>query len=649
MSSVTSGIKAGVELETALASAKLGDIISLEILNDTISVTKLPHSFTNSSSNKISDFFHYNQPSYILINQAAESWTLITWIPEAKVNIKLRMLYASTQDEIKRKIGFANLKNSFQMSDINDALAFFNIKDLTQSEKKNYDPLNSFTQNSTVAPITSNSLKQFNSFEKVLNPRLAMSEFELAKLSVLESEDLARQESIDHVSSNLKRVNKNSCKNSDIYSNVSATAAKTGGFHHLMLPIDQDCLSKLGTFAKSSLYFIAELQVSNNTLFLLNSFTDANGADSKSKIIFSLDPKYFFVKINNSQSLFIVYIPDSSPLKSRMIYSSSLISVLDQLDSINLYATHKAQVFEKSEISISYAEKLIADGTAKSRETDKPIDQVLNFRPAVPAKSVPTRFSINSKTATNVMPSELVSNFVADFTVLNQKNIPNTHKQSLKPVFSHNTSPGLFTFNTPSPSTNSSQPLNSNLQHGATLVEQNSFLEPQIGKLPIKKFISYNLDSTKADINQKKFSLQDINNPHTQNINSNTPAESDTINFKNIASQKKIFESQVNTNTDHSLVSENTLQPHINSAQYTSNNSNLQQKQDRDLLALTNKTVLEPHLPQTSEGKNFGFKKVFPSSTNSFTGNNSTTFNKNLTSDSNNDLVNVIPKPPRKK
>ncbi|OMJ09770.1 hypothetical protein AYI70_g10739, partial [Smittium culicis] len=351
------------DIEAMLSSPEAGKVLKLEI---------------TSVKATLADFVDLEVPSYLLICNENSKWVLILWMPEGKVNIKDRMMYASTQGQIKQKVGFARLAESLQISEMDELAIACGLKTPEVSKSQNSTP-------------QSNKIK-IGLSNRTFDPRSAMSQNELQKLQVLQDEDLARNDLESDTAMRLKQIslnaksrfspasyssNHSSEPNEPLnvhqeYMHLKSTiAAKTGGFHSIEIPISNIDLDKTANSLSSNDKIWIEFEIVNKKDCILKSeFPNSDSINNLTKI----EPRFIIAKLDLNTIVFIQSIPETSVLNLRMV-----------------------GIYSNTNLDNNEVRKLISDGTAKKIENLKPVEEVLKYRPQAPARSVPSRFVFNSE------------------------------------------------------------------------------------------------------------------------------------------------------------------------------------------------------------------------------------------------------------
>ncbi|OMJ21294.1 hypothetical protein AYI69_g5883 [Smittium culicis] len=311
------------------------------------------------------------------------------------------MMYASTQGQIKQKVGFARLAESLQISEMDELAIACGLKAPEISKSHISSP-----QSSKIKVGSSN---------RTFDPRSAMSQNELQKLQVLHDEDLARNDLESDTAMRLKQIslnaksrfapasyssNHSSEPNEPLnvhqeYMHLKSTiAAKTGGFHSIEIPISNIDLDKTADSLSSNDKIWIEFEIANKKDCILKS--ESPNSDSINSLT-KLEPRFLIAKLDLNTIVFIQSIPETSVLNLRMVYSSSANSIMSQIIDRGIRITHKVGIYSNTRLDNNEVKKLIADGTAKKIDNLKSVEEVLKYRPQAPARSVPSRFVFNSE------------------------------------------------------------------------------------------------------------------------------------------------------------------------------------------------------------------------------------------------------------
>ncbi|PVU93053.1 hypothetical protein BB559_003464 [Furculomyces boomerangus] len=422
MTSLKSGIPIGTDFEQLLLSASSGDVNSLHKNLDSSTMANL--------GTKIDDYVD-DSPCYLSILNGNGKWILIMWMPQGKVQIKDRMIYASTQGTIKEKIGFNRIESTFQFSEQDELEEFLGIQ---PSKSKSLG--NKSIQKPSGGNIGHSSPRELPA-KKTFDPRTVMSKNELERLEVLQNEDVSREELIEITAERFKMFSSqgqaafNPAYGKKSFDNVSSNnyhvssmsnkttmSAKTGGFITVPMPFTEEAKSLLLELNNNTDKSWLEFEIINKKSIEIKDLTEtvANGIDRISRD----EPRFFLIVLNQNCIVLVLFIPETSKINLRMVYSSSQNSVLEQIKDCGIDVTHKVGIYDKTPMTYTAIKKLVDEGTANPISKLKQVESVVNYVPSSPARSLPARFALDS--SSHYSP-KLVQNkipyFDADFSTKN--------------------------------------------------------------------------------------------------------------------------------------------------------------------------------------------------------------------------------------
>ncbi|KAJ1955787.1 hypothetical protein EC988_001693, partial [Linderina pennispora] len=125
MSSLSSGIAAAPKLKQFLDESAEGQHSDISVLRVQIRGVDLVETGrksgpANGDLTQLDELLG-DDPAFLLLRANTSSWYLVTWMPEGKVGVSNRMIYASSQSNLKAAVGFGNVEDSLQFSSKNEA------------------------------------------------------------------------------------------------------------------------------------------------------------------------------------------------------------------------------------------------------------------------------------------------------------------------------------------------------------------------------------------------------------------------------------------------------------------------------------------------------------------------------------------------
>ncbi|KAJ2084933.1 Twinfilin-1, partial [Coemansia sp. RSA 986] len=254
------------------------------------------------------------------------------------------------------------------------------------------------------AAQTEPSAQRGGVFVKKMDPRLAMSKSELEHMNVLSEEDSARSEQLEQMRSRLRShaspaqpsVSPSSNdSNSNHHTNTAGlkqtVAAASGGFHTVTLPLSPQAKDALSEFLSNVGITVVELQVEAN-----KRVTSARSFTSTEEFVPNpSEPRFYIMRTPGSRA-FVYSCPESSQPRLRMAYSTTGASTLAQIQSLGCRITHRLSLFMPNECTLIAVAATIRNGQAQRVDSEKPVDDVINYVPNAPARSLPSRFAVNT-------------------------------------------------------------------------------------------------------------------------------------------------------------------------------------------------------------------------------------------------------------
>ncbi|KAJ1819506.1 Twinfilin-1, partial [Coemansia sp. RSA 2598] len=394
-----------------------------------------------------------NDPAFFLLRASPSSWYVITWMPEGKVGVSNRMVYASSQSNLKAAVGAANVADALMFTTVDEALArdapsasasvsvsvsaLAPADDAVSSQQQSVreaqnKPIPGLKPAAvaatatttttatatpqkgpppTVAPkpqivgtrtITSTATRTISTntgvFVKKIDPRTAMSRSELEHVDLLKQEDDARNEQLEQMRSRLRKHTepaKPDIDPSNHHANSrglkQTVAAASGGFHTVTLPLSPDTRSTLQDFASNVGTTVVELRVeANKCISHVRSY-----ASTEEFMPNAAEPRFYIMRTPGSR-VFVYSCPEASQPRLRMAYSTTAAATVAQIQELGCRLTHRLSLFNPSECTLVAVATTIRSGQAQRVDTDKSVDSVVNYVPTVPARSLPSRFAVNN-------------------------------------------------------------------------------------------------------------------------------------------------------------------------------------------------------------------------------------------------------------
>ncbi|KAJ1932861.1 Twinfilin-1, partial [Linderina macrospora] len=288
MSSLSSGIAAAPKLKQFLDESAEGQhsdisVVRVQIRGVDLVETGRKSGPANGDLTQLDELL-VDDPAFLLLRANASGWYLVTWMPEGKVGVSNRMIYASSQSNLKAAVGFGNVVDSLQFSSkeeafgkgIAQAVEGLSVQDSEPAQEKpaviskpapalapkpaldtkpapNPKPASVAAQSAPavtvqqpvgqVPPVVQPKPQGLASsgggvFVKKLDPRLAMSQSELVHMDLLKQEDDARNEQLQQMRSHFRTYTTPSKPDYDPNNQHAnqggvkqTVAAASGGFH----------------------------------------------------------------------------------------------------------------------------------------------------------------------------------------------------------------------------------------------------------------------------------------------------------------------------------------------------------------------------------------------------------------------------------
>ncbi|KAJ2385422.1 Twinfilin-1, partial [Coemansia sp. RSA 2559] len=168
-------------------------------------------------------------------------------------------------------------------------------------------------------------------------------------------------------------------------------AAASGGFHTVTLPLSAQAKDALNEFLSNVGITVVELQVeANKCVTSMRSFTSMEEFVPNPN-----EPRFYIMRTPGSRA-FVYSCPESSQPRMRMAYSTTGASTLAQIQDLGCRITHRLSLFTPKECTLIAVAATIRNGQAQRVDSEKPVDDVVNYVPNAPARSLPSRFAVNT-------------------------------------------------------------------------------------------------------------------------------------------------------------------------------------------------------------------------------------------------------------
>ncbi|KAJ2317081.1 Twinfilin-1 [Coemansia sp. RSA 2704] len=455
MSSLTSGIAATPELKRFFDEARAGQhrevaVLRVQIRGDDLAETGRKQGTADGDLTQLDEYLD-DRVSFLVLRASATSWYVVMWMPEGKVGVSSRMVYAASQSKLKEAVGEGCVQAVLQFSTREEALggdaapaadfeatqvqsdaalaangaaavpetAIAAPRPAVAPKPTGLAASRSFTKTTTVTHTieyerTEQRIEQRASqqaservsapavapkpagvFVKKIDPRLAMSRTELEHVNMLQQEDAAREEQLHQMQTRLREnphANTSGLKQTE--------AAVSGGFHSVELPLTLAAKEALSGFASNVGTTVVELHISGGQVDSSRSF-----ASTEDFAPTACEPRFYVMRTPGSRA-FVYACPEASPPRQRMVYSTAGAATLNQIQRLGCRITHRLSLFSPRECTLVAVAATIRNGQAQRVGDDKPVDAVVNFRPAAPARSLPSRFVPSSSRALDAFTDE---------------------------------------------------------------------------------------------------------------------------------------------------------------------------------------------------------------------------------------------------
>ncbi|KAJ2084238.1 hypothetical protein H4R24_000180 [Coemansia sp. RSA 988] len=465
--SLPSGISATCELRQFLDESRAGEhgnvaVVRVQIRGEDLKETARKNGPANGDLTQLAEYLD-NGPAFFLLRADASSWYLATWMPEGKVGVSNRMVYASSQSSLRDAVGKACVARTLQFTTVDEVLGgdagnapvtatagaevspppisdpantmvgstpaeapgvapkpaglqitrtFTQTQSMTVAHERREDHEEVFERRSTPPAVgakpqmLTQRRSQGGAFVREINPRLAMSGSELEHVDMLQQEDEARSEQMARMQTHMRApvaANGGSTVENH-HTNTTGvketTAAVTGGFHTVTLPLSKEAKWALRDFAANVGITVVEMEVEANT-----SVTSQRSFTSTEEFVPNATEPRFYIMRTPGSRIFVYSCPESSPPRLRMIYSTASAATLAQIQGLGYRITHRLSLFSPRDCTLVAVAATIRSGQAQ-RADAKPVDTVVNYVPAAPARSLPSRFAASPTTRLDAFTDE---------------------------------------------------------------------------------------------------------------------------------------------------------------------------------------------------------------------------------------------------
>ncbi|KAJ2159176.1 Twinfilin-1 [Coemansia sp. RSA 552] len=460
MSSITSGIAATPGLRTFLDEARAGQhrdvaVVRVQIRGEDLVETARKPGTPDGDLAQLEEYLD-NGPAFFLLRASASTWYIVMWMPEGKVGVSNRMVYASSQSNLKEAVGEASVAGTLQFTTADEVLgreapaassaptaaptpmaADTPVPVAVSTDKPapsvapkppGLQTTGSFVKKSTVTTTVEHervvertvsrtveqrsgphppavgpkpqSLGQHRPgvFVKKADPRLAMSQSELEHVDLLKQEDQARSEQLLQMQSRLRAP-----------SERPAPASNPANHHANSMGQKQTVAAASGGFHSVTLPLSAEAKsvlcdfATNVGITVVELQIEANKCVTSLRSFTSTEdfapnptePRFYVMRSPGSRA-FVYSCPDTSAPRLRMVYSTASSATLDQIQALGCKITHRLSLFVPKECTLIAVAATIRAGQAQRVVDDKPVESVVNYMPSAPARSLPSRFSPSS-------------------------------------------------------------------------------------------------------------------------------------------------------------------------------------------------------------------------------------------------------------
>ncbi|KAJ2760606.1 Twinfilin-1 [Coemansia sp. BCRC 34490] len=225
-----------------------------------------------------------------------------------------------------------------------------------------------------------------------------MSKSELEHMNVLSEEDSARSEQLEQMRLRLRShaypaqpLVAPDNHHANTAGQKQTVAAASGGFHTVTLPLSSQAKDALNDFVSNVGITVVELQVEANKFV-----TSTRSFASTEEFVPNPNEPRFYVMRTPGSRAFVYSCPESSQPRLRMAYSTTGASTLSQIQGLGCRITHRLSLFVPKECTLIAVAATIRNGQAQRVDSEKPVDDVVNYVPNAPARSLPSRFAVNA-------------------------------------------------------------------------------------------------------------------------------------------------------------------------------------------------------------------------------------------------------------
>ncbi|KAJ2846922.1 Twinfilin-1, partial [Coemansia brasiliensis] len=418
MSTLTSGISATPALKQFFEEARAGQhaqvsVLRVQIRGDDLVETGRKNGPANGDLMQLSEYLD-ERVSFLVLRASLRSWYVVTWMPEGKVSVNNRMVYAASQAKLKEAVGEACVAHMLQFTTRDEALGNEAIAEQAPSAAPDTDPravsepskapfiapkptglVTSRTASKVTMTTTTTTTTQFMQkqaqtqrgvFVKKIDPRLAMSGPELQHVELLQQEDDARTEQMAQMQARLNRTAPEN-PHSNTGGQKQTEAAASGGFHSVELPLTTAAETALHDFANNVGTTVVELNIDAQHVSSARSF-----ASTEEFVPNSSEPRFYVMRTPGSRA-FVYSCPEASPPRLRMVYSTAATPTLLQIQRLGCRITHRLSLFSAHECTLIAVAATIRNGQAQRVDDYKPVSDVVSYQPSAPARSLPSRFA----------------------------------------------------------------------------------------------------------------------------------------------------------------------------------------------------------------------------------------------------------------
>ncbi|KAJ2451120.1 Twinfilin-1, partial [Coemansia sp. RSA 2336] len=410
MSTLTSGISATPALKQFFEEARAGQhaqvsVLRVQIRGDDLVETGRKNGPANGDLMQLSEYLD-ERVSFLVLRADLKSWYVVTWMPEGKVSVNNRMVYAASQAKLKEAVGETCVAQALQFTTRDEALGREATAEQTPSAVLNPVVASEPPKAPAIAPkptglvasrTTSTQQQQQQQqqqqaqtqrgvFVKKMDPRLAMSRPELQHVDLLQQEDDAR---IEQMAQMQARLNRTASENphSNTGGQKQTEAAASGGFHSVELPLATSAETALRDFANNVGTTVVEMHIDAQYVNSTRSF-----ASTEEFVPNASEPRFYVMRTPGSRA-FVYSCPEGSPPRLRMVYSTAVTSTLLQIQKLGCRITHRLSLFSARECTLIAVAATIRNGQAQRVDDYKPVSDVVSYQPSAPARSLPSRFA----------------------------------------------------------------------------------------------------------------------------------------------------------------------------------------------------------------------------------------------------------------